>query len=188
MSTESLFFIALLPPLEIQNYANEVKSYFDQHYASRHAFKSPPHITLQPPFRWELDRFSSLNESIVTFARSHFSIPITLDGFGAFPPRVIYINVERAEALRTLHRELIEHLETSIALVDPKEKSRPYAPHMTVAFRDLTKQNFKLAWQEFKERSLHFEFMATHLTLLKHDGQRWQIHTEYPLEESSCNS
>lgn len=183
MNTESLFFIALLPPLEIQRYASEVKSYFDQHYASRHAFKSPPHITLQPPFRWQHDRFPILNESIATFARSHSPIPIILSGFGAFPPRVIYINVERTEVLRTLHRKLIEHLETSIALVDPKEKSRPYAPHMTVAFRDLTKQNFKSAWQEFKERSLYFEFTASHLTLLKRDGQRWQIHTEYLLKE-----
>lgn len=182
MNTESLFFIALLPSPAIQQYATEVKSHFDQYYASRHAFKSPPHITLQPPFQWQHDRFAALKEAIEIFARSQFPIPITLDGFGAFPPRVIYINVDRTDALLTLHRRLIEHLEMSIALVDPKEKSRPYAPHMTVAFRDLTKQNFKLAWQEFKDRSLHFEFMADRLTLLKHDGQRWQIHAEFPFK------
>ncbi|MBW4440924.1 MAG: 2'-5' RNA ligase family protein [Plectolyngbya sp. WJT66-NPBG17] len=192
MNTEPLFFIALLPPPAIQQYATEVKSYFDQYYASRHAFKSPPHITLQPPFRWQHEHFAALRESIESFAQSQVPIPIELDGFGAFPPRVIYINVDRTNALLTLHRNLIQHLENSIELIDPKEKSRPYAPHMTVAFRDLTKQNFKLAWQEFKDRSLHFEFIASHLTLLKHDGQRWQIHTEFPFrmeaEEQKCSN
>lgn len=192
MNTEPLFFIALLPPKAIQQYATEVKSHFGEYYASRHAFKSPPHITLQPPFRWRHDRFAALSESIETFAQSQVPIPITLDGFGAFPPRVIYINVDRTYTLLTLHQRLIEHLETSIALVDPQEKSRPYAPHMTVAFRDLTKQNFKLAWQEFKDRSLHFEFIASALTLLKHDGQQWQIHSEFPFsmetEEKKCSN
>lgn len=182
MTSETPFFIALLPPEAIQEYATGVKCHFDQYYESRHAFKSPPHITLQPPFRWQHDRLTLLKDSIATFARSQSPIPITLNGFGAFPPRVIYINVDQTDALLTLHRRLIEHLEHSIALADPKEKSRPYAPHMTVAFRDLTKHNFKLAWQEFKDRSLHFEFIASHLTLLKHDGQRWQIHAEFPFK------
>lgn len=188
MNTEPLFFVALLPPSAVQEYATEVKSYFEQYYASRHAFKSPPHITLQPPFRWQHERVEVLIESLTIFARSHPPIPITLNGFGAFPPRVIYINVDRTDALLTVHRQLSEHLETSIALADLKEKSRPYAPHMTVAFRDLTKQNFKLAWQEFKARSLFFEFTVSHLTLLKHDGQRWQIHTEFPFKLEECSN
>jgi len=192
MNTESLFFIALLPPPVIQHYATEVKYHFAQYYGSRHALKSPPHITLQPPFQWRHDRLTALSDSIDAFARSQSSIPITLDGFGAFPPRVIYINVDRTDALLTLHQRFIKHLEASVNLADPREKSRPYSPHMTVAFRDLTKQNFKLARQEFKDRSLHFEFMASALTLLKHNGQQWQIHSEFPfrmeMEEKKCSN
>jgi 2'-5' RNA ligase len=180
MNAEPLFFIALLPPQAIQDYATGVKCHFDQYYNSRHAFKSPPHITLFPPFKWQPERLEILSCSLSTFAASQSSIPVALDSFGAFPPRVIYIQVDRSNALLDLHQWLLEHLETSIQLTDSREKSRPYAPHMTVAFRDLTKENFKLAWKEFKDRSLHFEFTATHLTLLKHDGQRWQIHSEFP--------
>jgi 2'-5' RNA ligase len=191
MNTEPLFFIALLPPPAIQEYATGVKSHFEQYYASRHAFKSPPHTTLQPPFRWQYQRLTQLSESIATFAQLQSAIPITLNGFGAFPPRVIFINVDRSDALLTLHRQLIEHLESSIALIDPK-KARPYAPHMTVAFRDLTEPNFKLAWQEFKARSLYLEFTATALVLLMHDRQRWQIHAEFPfkmaVEEERCSN
>lgn len=179
MSSEKLLFIALLPPKSIQDYATEIKLQFADRYNSRHALKSPPHITLQPPFKWLPEQMDDLNRSLSTFAGSHSPISVTLEGFSAFPPRVIYINVHRTEPLLTLHRNLIHYLETTLNLSDPKEKSRPYAPHMTVAFRDLTKQNFKLAWQEFQARSLHFEFTASQLTLLMHNGRQWDVHSAY---------
>jgi 2'-5' RNA ligase len=179
MNSEKLFFIALLPPQSIQDYATEIKLYFADRYASRHALKSPPHITLQPPFKWLPEKMGDLERSLSTFTASQSPIPITLEGFAAFPPRVIYINVHRTEPLLGLHRTLIDHLETTLDLADPKEKARPYAPHITVAFRDLTKQNFNLAWQEFRARSLHFAFTASHLVLLLHNGHQWTVHSEY---------
>ncbi len=72
------------------------------------------------------------------------------------------------------------HLETVLGIVDPVSKSRAFSPHMTVAFRDLTRQNFKAAWQEFQQRQLQFEFTATQLTLLIHDGKRWNVSAEFP--------
>jgi hypothetical protein len=56
---------------------------------------------------------------------------------------------------------------------------------MTVAFRDLSPPNFKLGWAEVQSRSIHYTFAVTHLTLLKHNGQRWEIHTEFPLSKST---
>ena len=188
MKKEPLFFVALLPPQAIQDRVTEIKYYIAERYGSRHALKSPPHITLQPPFPWALDRLDELKRSLFSFAQSQAEFSVTLDGFSAFPPRVIYVHVDRTEPLLTLHRDLIQHLKTTVNLVDPKETSRPFAPHMTVAFRDLTKQNFKLAWDEFKSRSsgasrsdsLYFEFTASALTLLAHNGQRWEVDAEFP--------
>lgn len=174
----SLFFIALLPPPEIQDYVTQIKQHFADRYASRAALKSPPHITLQPPFEWTNANLS-LEEHIRTFASSAESVPVTLDGFAAFPPRVIYVNVLKTEKLLALQADLMPHM-TKLGIVDKASKTRPFAPHMTVGFRDLTKQNFKTAWQEFQQRQLHFEFTATHLTLLIHDGRRWNVKTEFP--------
>ena len=72
-------------------------------------------------------------------------------------------------------------MEDELEIVDPMSKKRPFAPHMTVAFRDLTKKNFKLAWQQFKTQELYFQFTATELTLLRHNKKRWQIHSQFPL-------
>lgn len=72
------------------------------------------------------------------------------------------------------------YLEAHLGIVDKVSQTRPFAPHMTVAFKDLSKQNFKAAWSEFEKRELQFEFTADHLTLLLHDGKRWNIKSEFP--------
>ena len=70
------------------------------------------------------------------------------------------------------------YLETVLDIVDPVA-TRLFSPHMTVAFRDLTRQNFKAAWPEFQQQALQFEFKANYLTLLLHDGKRWNVSDEF---------
>ena len=180
------FFIAVLPPSEIQDYVNEIKQYFAETYDSRGAQKSPPHITLQPPFEWQLDDVPVLEQKLKAFADTRTLVPVNLSGFGAFAPRVIYINVLKAPELLALQKDLMEYVETSMGIVEKVSKTRPFAPHMTVAFRDLTKQNFRKAWSEFHNRPLEFDFTASQLTLLIHDGRRWNVSAEFPfLAQSS---
>jgi 2'-5' RNA ligase len=176
----SRFFIALLPPQHIQDYVNEVKQHFADNYASSAAQKSPPHITLQPPFQWSDDNVTLLEEFLREFALGRESVPITLRGFAAFVPRVIYIDVVSSPKLTALQTDLMANLESNLGIVDAVSQTRAFTPHMTVAFRDLTKQNFKTAWQEFEKRQLDFEFTAENLTLLLHDGKRWNVKIEFP--------
>lgn len=174
------FFIALLPSREIQDYVNEIKQYVSDRFNSRAAQKSPPHITLQPPFEWLTEDLPRLEQQLSTFALAHSPFPVTLQNFAAFPPRVIYIDVVKTAELLALQQALMTDLETNLEIADPKAKTRPFAPHMTVAFRDLTRQNFKIAWPEFQSRSLYFEWTVSSLTLLIHDGQRWTVCREFP--------
>jgi 2'-5' RNA ligase len=178
--TKRLFFIALLPPQEIQDSITEIKHFFAEHYGSRAALKSPPHITLQPPFKWVTAEIGKVEESLEKFAIAHHPVPITLSGFAAFPPRVIYANPLKTQALLDIQQDLMADVETNLGIIDPVAKSRSFTPHLTVAFRDLTKENFKAAWPEFKTRQLYFEFIISQLTLLIHDGQKWNICAEFP--------
>ena len=175
-----LYFIALLPPAEIQEQITKIKQYFADNYASSHALTSPPHITLQPPFRWLPSEIPILEEDLSQFALTAAPVPVSLDGFGAFPPRVIYVRPQKTPELMEVQRALAAYLETNLGLVDEKEKQRAFSPHITVAFRDLKRQAFKAAWPEFQERPLKQEFVATHLTLLIHDRGQWHIETEFP--------
>lgn len=179
-----LYFIALLPPQEIQDFATGIKQYFADNYDSKHAFKSPPHITLQPPFEWDTNKSTELEECLKRFVIGRKSIPITLDGYNAFAPRVIYIDVVQSPDLMNLQFELMSYLETNLGIVDKVGKSRGFTPHMTVAFKDLKKSQFKAAWSEFENKQLHFEFTAYNLTLLKHENKKWNVIKEFNFEVS----
>ena len=177
-------FLALLPPQSIQTAIADIQTYFSDRYDSRAALRSPPHITLQAPFAWLPENMVTLQQHLEAFAHNHTAIPIALNGFAAFAPRVIYVDVVKSSALIAMQADLAKYMETSVGIGDPKAKARPFVPHMTVAFRDLTRQNFQAAWKEFQERSLHFEFAANRLTLLLHDGRQWNIHSEFPFNSS----
>lgn len=169
------FFIALLPPEEIQESAKEIQEHFAQTYDSRGAQKSPPHITLQPPFEWQLDNVPILEQCLKTFADTRKIVPVTLKGFEAFKPRVIYINVIKMPELLMLQKDLMAYMKASLGIVDRVSETRSFTPHMTVAFRDLTKKAFYEAWKDFERRPLDFEFTASGLTLLINDGSRWNV-------------
>ena len=183
--SKNLFFIALLPPLEIKQQANQIERHFAEVYHSKAALKSPPHITLQPPFYWEKARLTELKTVLADFVPQQKSLPIVLDGFSAFKPRVIYINVRRTPELLALQKQLMLKLETSLNIVHRASKTRPFAPHMTVGFKDLTKANFYRAWDEFKAKSFDYKFTASELTLLHHNGKKWEIDTEFYLSKAS---
>jgi len=181
----SRFFVALLPPQPFQDMVDAIKREVADRYHSQAAQNSPPHITLQPPFEWDMATIDQITTCLQTVASQHAPLSIALNGFKAFPPRVIYIHVEPNPLLTTLQADLAAELKSRLGLVDPQAQHRDFVPHMTVAFRDLTKPNFDAAWTEFCDRPLHHEFLATHLTLLLHDGQRWNPWAEFPLTHSA---
>ncbi|MGB3239319.1 MAG: 2'-5' RNA ligase family protein [Geitlerinemataceae cyanobacterium] len=180
-NASNLYFIALLPPMEIAEEVTQIKRDFANNHGSCAALKSPPHVTLQPPFERSNEEVELLKVCLQEFVGGYAPVPITLSGFGAFPPRVIYVDVVKTPELMALQSGLAAYLEANVAWVDPRNRSRPFSPHMTVAFRDLKREAFQRAWSEFEDRSLYFEFTASYLTLLSHNGQRWEIETEFPL-------
>lgn len=181
-SPKTRFFIALLPPPEIQAEATRLKEYFRDRYRSQAALRSPPHITLQAPFGWPDQERDRLIKTLTQFRFSTPSIPVQLTGFGAFPPRVIYIDVEHTPALMTLQAELSQYLAETLQVVDPRSRDHPFRPHLTVAFRDLKPVAFRQARPEFQERAIAASFELSSFTLLRHTGQQWIVHQRFSLQ------
>ena len=185
---KKLFFIALLPPKPIRQEIDGIKSYFARVYQSSAALKSPAHITLQPPFEWESTplapiatgpRYPLLSELLESFANKLSPIPVITSGFGSFKPRVIYINVVKTKELLAIHKDLQIYCQKYLNISTNEPKNRSFKPHLTVAYRDLTKTNFYKAWQEFELRSYDCEFLVSKLTLLNHNGKQWKIDREF---------
>lgn len=177
------FFIALLPPADVQAKANEIKGIMRDRYGSEAAFRSPPHITLIAPFEWLPSQLPQLARELKSFAAVTAPLPITLDGFAAFAPHVIYINVLKSAELMAIQPALLEHMEAELEFVSPRDRKRSFVPHLTVAFRDLKPAMFRKAWSVFQYQEIHFDFTVHQLTLLIHDGKRWLAKEHYPLRD-----
>ncbi len=173
------YFIALLPPAHVQAEVTAIKQEVHQRFNSRAALRSPPHITLQAPFEWI--HIQDLRQVLGRFSASRSAFPVQLKGFGSFAQRVIYIHVERSPDLQSCQHQLALHLAEQLGLQDPRSRHREFTPHMTVAFRDLTRRAYKAAWPEFETRPFSQIFQANTLTLLIHTGQRWQVDSTFPL-------
>lgn len=178
------FFIALLPPDPVQVKANEVKGIMRDQYASKAAFRSPPHVTLLAPFEWPIDDLPRLARTLGEFAASQSAAPMTLDGFGAFAPHVIYINVVKSLRLMAIQPDLLNYLEREIGLVSERDRNRAFVPHLTVAFRDLKPNMFRKAWSVFQHQEIHFDFTVHQLTLLTHTGKLWTVKEHYDFANS----
>jgi 2'-5' RNA ligase len=179
-----LYFIALIPPAPIYDEALAQKNYFKTQYNSKASLNSPPHITLHMPFRWKEHKENDLLETIGDFVKNFDPVKVCLDNFGAFHPKVIFINVVKSEALDHLQKSMQRFCKKELNLFNANYKEQAFHPHLTLAFRDLKKPNFIKAWEEFGNKEYKAEFIADRIALLKHNGRVWEVFREFNLQSS----
>jgi len=173
----NLYFIAIVPGLPIREDINSIKKRIHQDFHSAEALRSPPHITLHMPFKWKEDRENQLISGLSEFCSEQGPFDIELDGYGYFPRRVVFIKVLPSEVLQDLAIRVrrLGRRKWKLAF----EESRPFAPHITVAFRDLNKEAFGSCWQQYKDQPFRSSFICCGITLLKHDGKKWLEHHQF---------
>jgi len=176
-----LYFIALMPPKPVQQEIMGFKTQALRLFGSGHALKSPPHITLQMPFRRKESHEHDMERLLAEFAWQNTTFTVTLNGFNRFDQRVIYVHVEPSEALHNLQYRLSQVLKTNLNLYSSTHKNHGFTPHITVAFRDLKKSVFPQAWQHFSQLPYSATFTGQTLALLKHNGHLWQVHQQFTL-------
>ena len=180
---QSKYFIALVPPEPILSEVYQFKTYMKETYNCKAPLRSPPHITLHMPFAWRTDKESKLNKALVHASKEMKPFEFTLNGFQAFPPRVIYIAVEHNNVLLQIQSDLTTVAKTELNLFNANRYDLPYHPHLTVAFRDLKQALFTEAWNDFKERPFERSWTVNSFHLLKHDGKEWQILKEFSFDQ-----
>ncbi len=178
--SNKLYYIAIIPSELIQKEVTVFKQYCADHFQARHAFKSPPHITIIPPFRLQVTAIPALGETLRDFAGKQSSFNIELKDFDCFPPSVIFVDVRPNPELTNLAHNLADHLENQLGLKQRKEF--PFHPHMTIAHRDLKETIFPLAWAYFEQCEYEAIFYAKGLTLLQHENKIWKVAGEFAFD------
>lgn len=169
-----LFFIAILPDATIQQEVTAFKQQALTRFGSGHALKSPPHVTLIPPFRSNQTDFAVLHQ----FAVQQPPFTLRLNGFNHFDQRVIYVDVLPNQPLNRCQQSVADFCSGHFGITP---ENRPFHPHMTVAFKDLRRSVFPEAWHYFSGLSYEREFQVKAITLLRHTGQQWVIQETFML-------
>ncbi len=170
---ESLFFIAIVPPDPVRSEIHALKEEVTERFGSKHALRSPPHITLHMPFKWKVKKEEQLFSLIRELNSGFKPFLIQLKDFDFFEPRVVFVNVEPSESLEQLQQEVIDRCRKNLKLDNGNYKNRPFHPHITIGFRDLKKPQFYAAKKYFGQQSYSGEFQTQEISLLKHDGKVW---------------
>lgn len=171
------YFLAIIPPDPLAAEVTAIKQEFVERFNSKAALRSPTHITLHMPFQWkEVKEERLFNVLAQTTKFKPFTIEV--NGFGAFPPRTIFIQPEESVELERMNMALLEATKRQLNLFHSVHIGG-FHPHMTVAFRDLRKPLFFEAWKEFEHRTFNASFEVSSFWLLKHNGKIWEPYKEF---------
>ncbi len=172
------YFIAIVPPEPLLSEIQAIKRHIFESHKTKGALRSPGHITLHMPFSWEEEKEEKLISTLQVF---QFNDPLTvsLSGYSCFEPRVVFINVVEEKILFELQKKLVQHTKSKLQLFNQSESMRGFHPHITVAFRDLKKQQFYKVWEEYKSSSFEASFICDSVCLLKQIGERWEVYRTF---------
>ena len=174
----NLYLIALIPHLKLREQIRSLKEEMKDQFNAKHALKSPAHITLQMPYKRNVEGEHLLINTLQYFASKQHAFNINLDGFGCFAPRVIFVKVTNHKPIVTLHCQLQKVLMRNLKFKE-NEITQEIHPHITIATRDLTLNSFKKAWAEFENHKFTASFLAKNIFLLKHNGKYWDNYKEF---------
>ena len=171
----TLYFIAILVPSPYAESIDVIKGDFAVNFGSAHALRSPPHITLIPPFTRSVHDEGRMHSVLKSYAARCCPFMVDLDGFGAFAPRVIYVRISAVPGLETLYSGLAETCRAELGIATAEKTGRSFNPHLTVAHRDLQPDQFHRAWEKYRERPFHGSFLVDQLSLLRHKESGWEV-------------
>ncbi len=180
LQDEKLYFVAIVPAEPILSELWGLKEYFRDKYDSSKSLNSPPHITLHMPFKWREGKEERLQRALQECCEKLTPFNLTLNGFGAFPPRVIYVQPDQSDELFLLQKTVARALRLSLNIFNADYQNRGFHPHITLAFRDLKKTRFPEAWQEFENKPFAASFPIHQICLLKHNGIKWEVYCQLP--------
>ncbi len=166
----SLYFIAVEPHSELTDKIRLIQKDFAERFLSSKSYRNFPHITIIPPFSCQDDQERGLISKFMKIPLSTEKFTVHLDGFGSFPnfkSPAIFIKPENDSELTGIFNEINSAMK-SFDYHDSK-----FRPHLTVAYRDLSPENYRKSWQEYQKKSFRDSFVVSAVNLYKHDGRKW---------------
>jgi len=170
-----LYFVALIPQGEVKVQINHVKHQTGGRFGCRQALKSPPHITIIPPFRLQPERVEEMLEAV----RGNFEAPVNLsvsfNGLGAFENRTIYLDIVADSGINSYDLVAKNLVATKPDLFPNVRFHDTFHPHITLANRDIPPGDFLEMMDYLKKKTLPESCNELSLEILHLDRGKWMI-------------
>jgi 2'-5' RNA ligase len=177
-SEHILFFIAAVPPQPLFDELNELRKSIAARYQATKALRIVPHITLKAPFKLHFSLYEQWLEAFQSLSFSVQPFDVMFEKFNAFKKRkspVLFLEPLYTESLFQLQKDLLRQLKALPFMIEFSSNEYEFHPHLTMAYRDLTYDNFHVLWNEVKNQTFERSFRLEELSLLEHDSQKWNI-------------
>lgn len=181
---ENLYFIALIPYDDVADAVTGFKNDFAENYSSSKALRSMPHITLKAPFKLAKREHKQLQEWFKGIRPMVESFMVELEDFGSFPNKdnpVIYVKPVMTPNLERLQKAILNSFEHAYPQITIPYTERAFHPHMTIAYRDLTPDQYARAIDVYQHKKYSAFFRADKFCLLQHNGKQWNVILEHSL-------
>ncbi len=170
-----LFFVALLPQGDAKFQINNAKHQNSSRFACRVALKTPPHITIVPPFRLEDEKVRTM----ITAVKNHFEPPVNLTvkfgGVSAFENRTIFLDVLPDSAINAYDSAAKELVAQHPDLFPTVKFHDAFHPHVTLANRDILPEDFDEMMDFLNGLTYPTQTNNLRLEVLHLDRGRWEV-------------
>ncbi|TQM51538.1 2'-5' RNA ligase [Arcticibacter tournemirensis] len=179
----SLYLTAILPPAPLAEEIDEIRKEISEKYRVYKALRPPVHVTLFRPVNIDDDIEKYLIQWLKPVCHLHNPFEQQLENYDSFNNHTVYIRVPKSALLQALQKDISAVFNKN--KIDPPEMkgNTSFNPHVTVAYRDVSPEVFAGIWEEYKNKKFRRSFTIDKFTLLKHDGHRWNILKEFPLQK-----
>jgi 2'-5' RNA ligase len=184
MPQENLYFIAIIPPDAVSEEVTAFKNDLALNFGSSKALRSMPHITLKAPFKLSANGHISLLEWFEGLRPEREPFMVELEDFGSFPNKdnpVIYVKPVMTPKLEALQRSILRGFEFAYPTIGISYTEQNFHPHMTIAYRDLTPEQYTRAIDVYQHKKYSAAFRADRFYLLQHNGTEWRVVAEHLL-------
>jgi len=133
------------------------------------------------PFLYKENKIDQVSLSLKEALEERPSFEITFEGIAAFRNRQIYLKVSSNEFLTKIQRDIALWMKRHFNIFNANYRDYPYHPHLTIAFRDLKKVYFDIAFQYYMDLNYEASFTVSEISMLKLMADRWETISNYQL-------
>lgn len=167
-----LYYLAILVPDPFASRIVQTQHELAKRFGYTKARRSPPHITLLPPFPFETALLPQLSEVISDLTVAFRPFSVLVQGTDSFPSHTVFLHILQNRSLRVLEHKLWRGLTQKFPSVAWKERVR-FHPHITLATGITEEEDFFAIKKIAAESGGHENFPVQQIVLLRWEGETW---------------